>query len=675
MSFILKEPSTFINIKLTDSGRRMMASGNFNMSRAVLLDREIDYGVDDSGYYNLFDNRVLNPAEYHPDTTPFNLDGTPAYYLNKQSITSSKLVSTAQTSYSGFFSGSTGSWTLDITQALGKNHITYATNATNMANSRNVLTLDNPGGSRFPSVGELIFIPWVHETSIDYMTSNQTVPSATPVLCCWYKVISANTPVVTLDRPVNRSGSAAQTSCFIYPDNAIESYYSTGATTTVKMWNMNIVRTKNIIGTNMSISGHSNYFNYGSIDFNGTRKYFGFGTDIPSVGFIHYTNENTGNTYGEQLIEKTVELHLPMVMWHHSSQINGSGSTWGASFYDSYGETQYDSIAKTSFRDLKDSNTSSGITIGRVYHKLKLVIITDQELLTALTYKSNRNYTLPDYSVSLAPQPKAPLIKSQAAGLCNSAYTYFVSYSVSTTGYSASASAVSYGHPDSLPCGYIKKIEGQVDSDGNAQYLQLDFINPNSFPYMRGPNEYAAGAGGWNAWKVQLLVNEQLSSLNYDISTVPTDQWKAVSNLTIGGNGVYNCFDYSDKTINPSKLNAHRFIISREDFVSGTTYCLPSGITYSMDQLNLGDEVFFHGSIRTAIMSTTYKSNITVTATEGEINSSDNSTYNKNLHSEVYITEIAILDNLNQVVAVGKPTYPIRKFFNKYLGFKLEVDF
>jgi len=45
------------------------------------------------------------------------------------------------------------------------------------------------------------------------------------------------------------------------------------------------------------------------------------------------------------------------------------------------------------------------------------------------------------------------------------------------------------------------------------------------------------------------------------------------------------------------------------------------------------------------------------------------------IHSEIYVTEIAILDDKNQVVAVGKPTYPIRKLSGKYLGFKLEVDF
>lgn len=679
MSFNLKEPSTFINIKLTDTGRRMMASGNFHMDKAVLLDREIDYSVDDSGYYNIFDNRVMNPSEYHPDASPFNLDSTPAYNLSNQSLTTQKLIVTALTSYLGFFSGSPGSWSLDITMARGKNHITYATNATNMSQGTNMLILDNSGGSLFPVENDLIFIPWVHDTSLNYMTSNQVVPLISPVLCCWYKVLSTDTSTATvfLDRPINGSGKASQTTCFIYPDNAIESYYSSGATQVVKSWNLNIVRTKNIIGTNTSVSGHCNYTRYGSLQYNGTKKYFGFENETPAVGFIHYTNENTGNTYGEQLIEGSFEMHLPMIMWHHNNHANSSGTTWGVSFYDYYGQTQYDAITKTSFRDLKDSDTASGLTVGRVYHKLKLVVITDQELLTALTYKSNRNYTLPDFNVSLVNKPKIPLLNSQASGLCKSGYTYFVSYVPATTGYSNSVTALSYGHPPVLPCGYIKKIDGQMDSDGNPNYLQIDFPNQNSFPYMRGPQSYNAytSIGGWNAWTVQILVNEQLSELNYDISNVPSDGWLKVSDLTLGGNGIYDRSNYSDSTINPNKLNSYNFIISREDVTSGSTYTLPSSIAYAMDDLTFGDEYILHGTIRSGILSTSYKSTITVTAKNPELNSSDNSTYDKQLHSEVYVTEVAILDSLNQVVAVGKPTYPIRKLAGKYLGFKLEVDF
>lgn len=678
MSFITKEPSTFINIKLTDTGRRMMALGNFNMTKAVLLDREVDYGVDNTGIYNIFDNRVMNIPDYAPDVSGFNLDGSMAFPLNNQRVVSLKQIITAQTDYSGFFTGTLNNWNLDTTVALGTNHITYATNSTNMSNGLNVIELDNPGGSRFPQIGELIFIPWVHDSGTDYMTSSQVVPATHPVLCNWYKVISANTPNIVVDRPINLSQSAAECTCFIYPDNGIETYWSSAHTQTVKMWNMNIVRTKDVMGTNTAISGHSNYVSYGSIEYNGTRKYFGFENDTPAVGFIHYTNENTGNTYAEQLLEKTFELYCPMIMWHHVGQSNGIGTSWGGSFYDFDGPSHYDAIAKTSYRDLKDSIHSSGITVGRVYHKLKLVVITDQELLIALTYKSNRNYTLPDFNVGLTTQPQY-FYNSGHTGMCFSGYDYFVTYLTSSDSYADlgdSVSSLSFGHPQAMPCGYIKKIKGQTDSNGNPTYLSVSFPNPDSFPYMRDANTWSSYDGGWNANYVQILINEQLSDYNYDISTVPTDAWKRISNeSTLSGNGIYWSWSYGDRSIVPGKLNNHNFDISRQDFNSGSTYQLDSGIAFHMNRLNFGDETMFHGTIRTGIMSTSFKSSITVMATSQELNSSNNPSYDKQLHSEIYITEIAILDSANQVVAVGKPTYPIRKLSGKYLGFKLEVDF
>ena len=46
MSFLPKEPTTFINIKLTDAGRRLLSLGRLTYDFAGLSDREINYGID-----------------------------------------------------------------------------------------------------------------------------------------------------------------------------------------------------------------------------------------------------------------------------------------------------------------------------------------------------------------------------------------------------------------------------------------------------------------------------------------------------------------------------------------------------------------------------------------------------------------------------------------------------
>lgn len=671
MSYNLNEPSTFINIKLSDHGRRMLSLGKLVFKKAVLSDREVDYGIDRTGYYNILSNRILSPADFHPDIESYNLDGSNAVNLTSQQVVSAKQFVTADTPSAGFFTGTTDAWAIEEAKALGKATVTYSSNNTNWNST--TLTLNTGGSNRFPQSGELVYIPWPHPQSGFTWTS--LIPSGKPTVALFYRVISGSSPSITLDRPIPNFGSLAgsfTTTAYFYPHNGVENYYGSGQTQATALWNMNIVRTHDIAGTNSATQGISGYTRYGSIQYNGTRRYLGFSSETPTIGFVHYTNEYTGNTYGEQLIEKSIQVYLPAIMWHNIGESSGSASRWGASFYDLYGSTIYDAIAKTTYRELRDGITSTSRIVGRVYHKLKLIVITDQELLNVLSYKSNRNYSLPDINVALTSAPKYPLTSSEATGLCKKDYSYFVTYLMQPTGYTASKS---YGYPESVHSGYIKKIDGEVDLNGNPQFLQVTFPS-NSFPYMRSVTGMATSGTGWNANFCQLLISEQPSNLGYDVASVPPTSWRRVSSLTgAGGNGVYKATDAGDNSIDPLKLNGHTFVISQQDYLSGETYTLYTGLTSSQGTLNFGHEAFFHGVIDLQIFATTYKTLITVYAKNTDINYSENPTFDDILDENTYVSEIAILDDTNQVVAIGKPTYPVRKSNGRYLAFQLEIDF
>ena len=49
------------------------------------------------------------------------------------------------------------------------------------------------------------------------------------------------------------------------------------------------------------------------------------------------------------------------------------------------------------YYDLCDIN---GFVVGKVFPDLKIFVIEDQELLFAMSYKSNRSWTLPNYIIS-----------------------------------------------------------------------------------------------------------------------------------------------------------------------------------------------------------------------------------------------------------------------------------
>lgn len=673
MSYLLNEPTTFINIKLTDDGRRLLSLGQLTFNKAVLSDREINYGIDRNGNYDLgCCNRIISPKDYAPGfAQPVSFDGSNAYDIT---IGSARQIITASTESTGFFTGDTNYWAIDSSEYLGSNTIHYSGYT---PDGTNQVILAGGGTGYFPTGGELIYIPWepIQNSGKTY-DSSTVIFSANPTNNLWYRVLSGNTgtTTVTLDREVPNFGGISTSqilNTYIYPSDGVQSYYGSASTVDTRIWNMNIVRTSSVEGTDSTISG---YTTYGSIEYNGTKQYIGLSSETRQIGIIHYTNEFTGNTYAEQLVEKSVVVDIPNIMWHRYSASAGQATAFGLKLYDIAGSSIFDTASQTTYRELRDGTTTSDYVVGRVYHRLKMIVITDPELLTALTYKSNRSYTLPNLNLDSSSVPKAPLDNSTASGLLQSGYTYFVTYITESD--STYASGSSYGYPKTLPCQYIQRIDGALDANSNPLYLR-SYFNTSFFPYLRDSAGMTSFSGtGWNANKVQLLVNKVSLTTNPGVTldTIPTDGWKLISSGI--GNGIYTGAT-GTSTVSPSDLAGFQFIVSQEDYDSGTTYVLDTTFheNNNASGLTFGDESFFFGNITTSIMATSFKSVMTVLAPDTEFNTSNNTSFDPALDSNTYLTEIGILNNNNVLVAVGKPTYPIKKNASRYLAFQLEIDF
>lgn len=689
MSFLPQEPITYINIKLTDAGRKLLSLGQLTFDRAVFSDREINYGIDYTGYYDIeCSNRVLSPVDVQPFINT-NLDGSasiPVYQVG-----SLRQIVSANTASTGFFSGYPENWVYDNTAYIARATVAYS-GASTIPSGGTIITLRDYSGATLtgltPTEMPLVYIPWqTIQNSGNTYALNDVVLSANPTVALWYRVLTATTAgssvTLSLDRDTPNFNNYGQLNittnqrfnCYFYPNNGVYTYYGSASTVETKVWNMSIVRTSSQIGTDNTISG---YTTYGSIQYNGFKHYIGFSAETREVGIIHYSNNYTGNTYAEQLVEGTTELTIPNVMWHKYPTTNvGEAINYGITLYDYAGPTIFDTAAQTTYRFLRDGTSTGSTVVGRVYHKLKTYVITDPELLTALTYKSNRNYTVPPIQVQTSSVPAFPLTSSQATGILETGYTYFVTYNLLTKGdYYLSGS--SFGYPVVYPCAYIARIDGQLDGNGNPLYLKADFPS-NSFPYMRKsqntlPSSPYSGTG-WVAGDVQLMVNKVDLSIypNVNFDTIPSDNWTlfGVGNGNITAQAPYDLID-------PLYLQGSSMIVSNEDLQSGTTYSLTgaySGLSMNMSALTYGDEAFFFGNVKVGIMATTYKSIITVLCPNTDYNASINGSFDPLLNPDTYITEIGVLNNNNQLVAVGKPTYPIPKNSSRYLTFQLELDF
>ena len=669
--FLPNEPTTFINIKLTDQGRSLLSLGKLNFATAALSDRQINYGIDRSGIYSIASNRVLAPKDNEP--TFSNFDGSTLIPLGQSTVASTKQTVTATTVQVGMFSGCTNAFGIDQTKIYTQLTISYS--GSGLPQGISTIHYDPiPVSLNSPSSGQLIYIPWepIQNSGKTYDSSTM-LASGNPTNGLWYRIMTADTTgrILYLDKPTPNFGSvntSQKINAYVYPFNAVDTYYSTAYTTPVTVWNMNIIRTSSIPGTNTSMSG---YTSYGSIEFNGIKSYLGFSSETRDFGVIHFTNFFTGNTYAEKLVEQTVEINLPSIMWHRNTSNAGQGVGYGLKLTDNNsGGTTFDSIANTSYRFLTDEGN---FVVGRVYHSLQIVIITDSELLTTLSYKANRNYTLPQVGLNLVNSPKFPLNNSQATGLCASGNSYYVTYITKSN--EPSVSGKSYGYPTGLHCGYISKIDGHSDINGNPTFLNVTFPN-NAFPYMRNSVGMTTYSGtGWNANSVQILVNSASSSMGYDFDTIPSNGWVAISNGI--GNGIYTG-DTTDNTIDPLKLQGYNFTISQQDYNSGTTYNLDPTFTSNSNiltsGLTFGNESFLFGTFKSGILATSFKTSIVVLADSNAFNASNNPTF-KTSDNTTYITEIGIFADTGDLVGIGKPTYPISKSNSRFLVFKLEYDF
>jgi len=637
--------------------------------------------------YDICQNYVLSPQDVNSTFTAINFDGTTAVDLS--GIDAWPQIITATTGSRGVFTGETDNFTIDqANNCLGTNEIHYSA-ATPDGSS--TITL---GGTSFtPDEGQFVYIPWQPKQNSGVTNNTATILSGNPIVDLWYRVLDATGyPDVVLDRPVPNFGSSTTEQIvptFFFPYNGVENYYGSASTQDTKVWNMNIVRTSSELGTDSTISG---YTSYGSVEYNGTKHYLGFSSETRAIGIIHYTNQFTGNTYSEQLVERTVELDLPNIMWHKSSSLQpGQANITGLHLTDAStsdalplrpGLTVIDAAAGTSYRHLVDDSDN---VVGIVYHKLKIIIITDPELLTALSYKSNRNYTLPDFAIEKTYAPTYPLVSgSSASGLISSGNTYFVTY-VTESDY-AYEDGESYGYPQTMPCGYIQSFTGLTNGNGDKAFLKFSF-NGNKFPFLRqsadmtGGTAVVTGGTGWNANKFQLLMNIASNTTVPKIDTVPAENWKLISNGI--GNGI---FTGASQAITASELEGITMIVSQQDYNSGTTYVLngqfsafTQNVDTSLNGLTFGNESFLFGNISAGIRATTFKTIITVLVEDDKYNFSRNPSFNSDLDSNTYLTEIGVFRadpvDGDVLVAVGKMSYPIKKNTSRYLVFQLEIDF
>lgn len=483
----------------------------------------------------------------------------------------------------------------------------------------------------------------------------------------------------------------------------------------VKIWNMNIPWSENPAGLIDTIS--KDYTNFGSINYLGTKEYLGYmsdsgQTDTDSVYFynsfdekvvvtpeqqkaiaiIHYTNNSIDYFYGEKFAlqpydpsnpedttgqARNFKLHIPWLMWHKSTECCNGQTFWvDPPGFEQFDLFQVEYLLSTKNEDMNtpgiryyhlwDTNPNdNGLPsrVGKVFPDQKIIIIDDEEIIAAMSYKSNRNWTLPAPKLSLVTPNTCGIGESSSTGVLTGDTEYmYVTYRLSN----------SSSFTNSLHCNYYIKIQGpnlcnSTSSQNIAVRFGSEFNCLNYIPF--------APITTTTTTQIYTTTTTTICPTGCDINQGFVADTFEILCQKVTGNERPNSSEWriidmtsqlSGSTINghitQEGLTGNTFVITNDDYENASIYDLNDYINltpvgYSGTSLNFGDEYYFYGSLETDIQATIYEMRYKVNLSQSEFQSSSNPTWTKGNSS--YITEIGLYDDKKNLMIISKLQSPV----------------
>lgn len=712
MSYIIKSTSPFVSIKLTEVGRQNLAKGQLNFTSWAIGDSEINYdreAIVDANPTNPVlsgASRVMRPFDKQPNLKSFvtKADGDPFNPINGSNINVVKAIVNNEATERGFFSGITydtltSSTYVVATRSLSNTTITGGT------------VLYMPTGVSL-NTGNLLRLKLTNNS-----ISTTLVENTTPLANLWYKIQSTASTggqiAVTVDRALpNLSSQSSSSYVIIYKGGEISdafgydtstAYWDSGTLSfdsatnitcdDVKVWNMNNVWCENLAGvTGLSSTNlYEDYTKFGSYDYLGAKNpYFeylcssmdtdlGFECNGPgfsyedtvskSISIIHYTNNTISNLYGEFFYidtanDKTVMITLPDLMYHRRDFATGSGTTMGMSFVAS-GATMLLGDTDIEYMDLYENPSLIGsltpLALGKVFPQLKTIVIDNDEIVAALSYKSNRNWTLPALSASLT----APT-GGTTTGILDINKTMYLTYALDNTS--------GTGLTQTLPCQSYIKV---TNSTSGTKDVSFKINDVDQLPYMRKVEGVGYDGLGFYANKFRLL---------YQIVDSQSERPDA---------GSWKTYDFTNttlttgvgQTINPIALEnqnptANGFVLTSAINSASTTFDITVPLSMApnsnSDILQFGDERFFYGNLETFIGATIFKTIFDITVNTAQFTLTSNSTRSKLASTNppnIKVSEVGIYDSNRNLVVIGKLSEPVPLLAGNTIMIELSIDF
>jgi hypothetical protein len=675
MSFLNGNNSEYLSARLTQSGRRAIAKGDFKISYFSIGDSEFVYTNPFSGitgnvitgtthqgvfapldkdsqikYPFLFDS--TNATQYGVPVTGStvetirNLMG-PAGFVSEYNLLEDE--STVQCLNNTInYSGITGASSLLVTISTGTTYANcqYITLALNKFNG-DIITGDT-NSQIYKVVSVTGVTPTTQLIVLDRDTPDLSALTGTAqVVCNSCDMVSTDNEdpwtlnVVWSQKPIG----------FSTVDESISGFTSSKYISTKEFLGYNSTGQTFVNLTGGTITKPTSYIN-------------SFGEEIEiipteqkSIGLIHYSKLGdleidpdrffkyddyismaTGSTItldGSDDYEY-FQVYLPFLSYHRST-----GTTIGTIFTADDEPKLVKSAINQNFslryRDLLDEN---GYKVGKIFVDKKVVVFDDEEIVAALDYKSNRTYTLPAPKVGLAP--------SDSNG-ANSTMD-------GTTGQTLWVTYMFVNNDDTqlngLPCNYFTKITGTttpsnvtVKFNGGFNFMKTSMNNINTGFVA---NEFYI--------LTQMVGNGELPL---------SDGWDYIDFTTeAGGDG--------NNPLDPIDLTGVTFTINKTKYSGGTAFDIEDFMGSIPNEPStspqFGDEQPFPGYVKLVRATDIEEMNFLINLPTGKFSTSQNPTISGNPR----ITEVILLNESKETLLVAKTSKPIERIGTQVFAVKLD---
>ena len=510
----------------------------------------------------------------------------------------------------------------------------------------------------------------------------------------------------------------------------------------VKVWNMNIPWSENPAGLNPNF--YKGYDQFGSITYLGTKEYLGYASssgqnftsevyivnslddkivitpeEQKAIAIVHYTNNTIDNFYGEKFalepfnpltqnetsgFAREFKVTLPWLMWHKNPDCCQGQTFWvdppgfddltvtGSPLF----KVQHMTSTKNEdmnypgmrYYNLWDNNPNADgypSRVGKVFPDQKLVVFDDEEIIASMSYKANRNWTLPAPRTNLITPNTCSNDSGSLTGVLTGDNQYMhVTYRLSN----------SNGFTNSMHCNYYIVQQGpNICVSGFSQNVAVRF----------GPEFGCLNYAGYSPTTTTTTHNFTTTTTTTPNFTTTTtticppicdipqgflaDKFEIICQL-VDGNGrpdpdEWKIIDFTDlisaTTINgyitQNGLTGTTFVITKENYESAPLYDLGDYIdltptNFTGTSLNFGDEYYFYGLLETNIQATIYEMKYKINLSQNEFQRTSNPSWS--IGKPSYITEIGLYDSNKNLMIISKLQSPVLRQGTQQLLVKLD---